>query len=258
MDESDVVITSLGPVPSVIDAAIQVMESKTRKICEHFVVMRLKNDVDPQQEAEMLDVLWSLQFHFDTILALSIGKLVKEKEGWTHALHIRFESKEAWDAYLNHPILKETEIHCQQWLQDVMSIGFEADVDNHAESIHQNGKSFENGTLEHVLCMEIRADTSPEQLREMEEAVGGMPGELGPSIIVQFTRGPIINASNCHFTYALMARLTSGDALKQYVDHPYHQKISNSKVRSICSTALSFDYVVDARSRKRKGIYGAQ
>jgi len=258
MDESDVVITSLGPVPSIIDAATQVMESKTRKICEHYVVMRLKDDVDPQQEAEMLDVLWSLQFHFDTILSLSIGKLVKEKEGWTHALHIRFESKEAWDAYLNHPILKETEKHCQHWLQDVMSFGFEADVDNYADSIHQKGESFENGTLEHVLCMHVRADTSSVQMRDMEEAVDGMPEELGPSIIVQFTRGLIFNASNCHFTYALMARLTSGDALKHYVDHPYHQKISTSKVRSICSAVLSFDYLVDARARKRKGIYGAQ
>lgn len=258
MDESDVAITSLGPVPSIIDAATQVMEPKTRKICEHFVVMRLKDGVDPQQEADMLDVLWSLQFHFDTILSLSIGKLVKEKEGWTHGLHIRFESKEAWDAYLNHPILKETEKHCQQWLQDVMSFGFEAEVDNHADSIHEKGERFETGSLEHVLCMQVKADTSAEQLREMEEAVDGMPGEAGPSIIVQLTRGPVFNASNCHFTYALMVRLTSGDALKHYVDHPYHQKMSNSKVRSILSTALSFDYVVDARGRKRRGIYGAQ
>jgi hypothetical protein len=35
-------------------------------------------------------------------------------------------------------------------------------------------------------------------------------------------------------------------------------QMSNSKVRSILSTALSFDYVVDARGRKRRGIYGAQ
>jgi hypothetical protein len=37
--------------------------------------------------------------------------------------------------------------------------------------------------------MQVKADTSAEQLREMEEAVDGMPGEAGPSIIVQLTRG---------------------------------------------------------------------
>ena len=52
---------------------------------------------------------------------------------------------------------------------------------------------FEDGSLEHVLCMEVRADTRSEQVREMEEAVDGMPGELGSSIIVQFTRGECSN-----------------------------------------------------------------
>ena len=58
-----------------------------------------------------------------------------------------------------------------------------------------SGQSFENGSLEHVLCMEVKADTSSEQVREMEEAVDAMREELGPSIIVQFTRGECLNLS---------------------------------------------------------------
>jgi hypothetical protein len=256
MDESDVVITSLGPIPP-MNTATEVVKAPKRRICEHVVVMRLKEDVDPQQEAEMLDVLWSLQFHFDSIAFLSTGRLIKGKEGWTHALHIRFENKESLVAYLNHPILKETEKRCQHWLQDVFSFGFDAEVDAKADSVHQKQQNFEN-TLEHILCLQVEADTNSEQLREMEKALDGMPAEQGSSILLDFTRGATFNTSNCHYTHALVARLTSDDALEKYLENPYHKKISVAKVRSICSEAVYFDYLVDAGARKRVGIYGVQ
>lgn len=49
------------------------------------MVMRLKEDVDRQQEAEMLDVLWSLQFHFDSIVFLSTGEILLTVDKFTTA-----------------------------------------------------------------------------------------------------------------------------------------------------------------------------
>nr|PNR45338.1 hypothetical protein PHYPA_015109 [Physcomitrium patens] len=68
-----------------MDTATEVMKASKRRICEHVVVMRLKEDVDRQQEAEMLDVLWSLQFHFDSIVFLSTGEILLTVDKFTTA-----------------------------------------------------------------------------------------------------------------------------------------------------------------------------
>jgi hypothetical protein len=35
---------------------------------------KLKEGVREEEEAELLDVIWSLQYHIDTILSLSVGE----------------------------------------------------------------------------------------------------------------------------------------------------------------------------------------
>ena len=59
--------------------------------------------------------------------------------------------------------------------------------------MHLAGQSFTNGGLEHVNCMQVRADTSADQRRDMEEAIDRLPEEVGPSIIVQLTIGECSN-----------------------------------------------------------------
>ncbi len=41
---------------------------------EHVVMKKLKEGVREEEEAELLDVIWSLQYHIDTILSLSVGE----------------------------------------------------------------------------------------------------------------------------------------------------------------------------------------
>jgi hypothetical protein len=43
-------------------------------VIEHAVMKKLKEGIREEEEAELLDVIWSLQYHIDTVLSLSVGE----------------------------------------------------------------------------------------------------------------------------------------------------------------------------------------
>jgi hypothetical protein len=85
-------------------------------VIEHVVMKKLKEGVREEEEAELLDVIWSLKYHIDTILSLSVGKLIDEKEGCTHAYLVQFSTKEALDAFESHPAFLAVEAYCKRSL----------------------------------------------------------------------------------------------------------------------------------------------
>jgi len=45
-------------------------------VIEHVVMKKLKEGVREEEEAELLDVIWSLKYHIDIILSLSVGEFL--------------------------------------------------------------------------------------------------------------------------------------------------------------------------------------
>jgi hypothetical protein len=68
------------------------------------VLFQMKEDFTDEQEKDMLDHLFTLQYRFRGILAISLGRVVgRTPEGVTHALYERFPSKETLEQYMQHP-----------------------------------------------------------------------------------------------------------------------------------------------------------
>lgn len=67
---------------------------------EHIVLFRTKAGFSDEQEKDMLDFLYTSQYHMRGIIAISLGRIAQENpEGCTHAVFMRFPSKEVLAEY---------------------------------------------------------------------------------------------------------------------------------------------------------------
>ncbi|KAG0581777.1 hypothetical protein KC19_3G008300, partial [Ceratodon purpureus] len=116
----------------------------TRKVMEHLVLYKMKGDITDEQEKDMLDHLYSLQYHYRGILAVSLGSVVERMpEGVTHAFSQRFPSFEALEQYMDHPArLKITDEFISPFcksLQGIIEADFEAEVEDDLEPLFRRG-----------------------------------------------------------------------------------------------------------------------
>ena len=51
------------------------IDGPRRKVVEHLVLYKMKSDMPDEQEKDMLDHLYSLQYHYRGILAVSLGEI---------------------------------------------------------------------------------------------------------------------------------------------------------------------------------------
>eukprot|EP00250_Pteridium_aquilinum_P007126 c16910_g1_i1 orf=2404-2748(-) len=75
-----------------------------RKVIEHAVLFQMKEGFTEEQEKDMLDHLYTLQYQLRGIIAISLGSSTNQNaEGCTHGLFMRFPSTEALVGYYDSP-----------------------------------------------------------------------------------------------------------------------------------------------------------
>jgi hypothetical protein len=205
----------------------------TRKVVEHVVLFQMKEDFTDEQEKDMLDHLFTLQYRFRGILAISLGRVVgRTPEGVTHALYERFPSKETLEQYMQHPArLKVAEELIIPYYNGLIIADFEAEVEDAIETIFRRGDDFQQG-IEHVVFIKVREGTSQAGVSRMLEAFNNLPDQLESSILVQLTAGANFSERSNGYTHAMVARLPSEEALDSFSKHPAYVRVSFSA----CST----------------------
>eukprot|EP00897_Mesotaenium_endlicherianum_P005383 jgi/Mesen1/4873/ME000244S04050 len=221
---------------------------KTRKVIEHLVLFKMKEDFEQSQEKDMLDNLYSLQYHYRNILAVSVGRIFsKRSNGFTHALFVRFPSQEALAQYTIHPShTSVVEQYIKPYLEDILAVDFEADVEEDIEAIFRRGEDFEQG-VEHLVLVKVKEGVSPEASQDMITALAELPDKLG-STIVQITAGPNFSPRSKGFTHGLVVRLPSEKDLEAYNKHPSHREVLRKHVLPNSESILAVDFHVEAIS----------
>lgn len=68
---------------------------KKRKIVEHILLLQAKVDLSDADEKDMLDFLYSSQYHISGIIAISLGRVEdRNMDNVTHAVYMRFQRRE--------------------------------------------------------------------------------------------------------------------------------------------------------------------
>eukprot|EP00850_Spirogloea_muscicola_P004480 SM000019S05024 [mRNA] locus=s19:553197:555772:- [translate_table: standard] len=220
-------------------------QKKMRGIVEHVVLLQMQDNLTDEQESEMLDHLFTLQYYYRYILSTSLGRIhSRNSKGFTHALLVRFPSQKALSEYYELPhqqeILKQ---YVNPYLEDVLIVDFESEVEEDIEALFRRGDAFEAG-IEHIVLVRVKEGTSKEDSQAMVEALAELPSKIGDNV-VQLTTGTNFAKQSQGYTHGLVVRVPSDEDLQAYNKHPSHREVLKKWVLPVSQSLLAVDFRVD-------------
>lgn len=192
---------------------------KARKVVDHAVLFKMKDDMTEEQEKAMLEALFTLQYQANGILYLSVGPVLeKTVDGVTHALFARFANKEDVDLYMEHPgrktIARELVI---PYGNGLVMLDVEDEVTDDLEAIF--GRDFaQGGGIDHFVLFKVKEGTSQESIEAMLQSFRDLATSLDSSILFQLTAGSNISPLGKGYTHGFIARIPSEAALQDFIN----------------------------------------
>ncbi|CAI5484851.1 unnamed protein product [Closterium sp. Yama58-4] len=222
-------------------------------VVEHVALFSMPPDMAEESEGDMLSHLYSLQYHYPHLLAISLGRIVaKRPVGFSHALFARFPSRRALDGFLALPALATAmEQFVTPSCTDTLSLSYEAQVEADIESVFRRGDAYERG-VEHVVLLRAKPAVEAEKQSAMVEALAALPQAMDAHILVQLTAGANFAVDTAKgFTHGLVARFPSEEALDAYNKHPSHRQVLRQHVLPLSESILAVDFHVDPVGREK-------
>ena len=96
--------------------------------------------------------------------------------------------------------------------------------------------------IKHVVLVKIKPDTAPEKINAMVAGYNSMKNAIPE--LVSWSMGPNLRGDG-EYTHAMVAVVEDLEALKRYVEHPLHQKVSTELGRPIFEMRVIGDYEFD-------------
>ena len=96
--------------------------------------------------------------------------------------------------------------------------------------------------IKHVVLVKIKPDTAREKIDAMVAGYNSMKNAIPE--LVSWSMGPNLRGDG-EYTHAMIAVVEDLEALKRYVEHPLHQKVSTELGRSIFEMRVIGDYEFD-------------
>lgn len=219
---------------------------RMRKVVEHVVLFKMQDGFeDSPSEKDMLDHLYTLQYHYRNILAVSLGRIYsKRSQGYTHALIMRFPDQRALEDYAVHP--SHSRVLAQfvmPYCEDVVAVDYEADVEEDIEAIFRRGEMFESG-IEHVVLLKVKEGATGEQRTALVNALSRLPEQIG-SHVVQLTAGANFSGRSKGYTNGAVIRVLSEEDLEAFNKHPSHREVLRKHILPITEGLLSVDFRID-------------
>ncbi|CAI5972308.1 unnamed protein product [Closterium sp. NIES-65] len=224
-------------------------------VVEHVALFNMPADMAEESEGDMLSHLYSLQYHYPHLLAISLGRIqpTKRPVGFSHALFARFPSRQALDGFLALPALAAAmEQFVTPSCTDTLSLSYEAQVEADIESVFRRGDAYERG-VDHVVLLRAKPAAEADKQSAMVAALAALPLVMEPHILVQLTAGANFAVDTAKgFTHGLVARFPSEAALDAYNKHPSHRQVLQQHVLPLSEAILAVDFHVDPVGREEK------
>ncbi|KAL0331265.1 UNVERIFIED_CONTAM: hypothetical protein Sangu_1672000 [Sesamum angustifolium] len=199
---------------------------RKRKVVEHICLFKAKEDLSEEQEKDMLDYLYTTQYHMRGIVALSLGDLYNAPYFVDVFLNqilnnvpmrsLRFQTKEDLAKFYENPfylgVLKE---HVMPYCHGFFYLDYESEVEDDILPIFRKGEEFNYG-VELVLLIAFRRSSLGGPAEDAMTSLENLTMEF-PSLIVQATKGPNLNMTNMEYTHGVVIRFRSSEAFKIFM-----------------------------------------
>ncbi|OMO83059.1 Dimeric alpha-beta barrel [Corchorus capsularis] len=151
------------------------------------------------------------------------------KEDYTHAVFMRFRSKEDLTKFYENPfyleVLKE---HVEPYCHGLMNVDYESEVEDDILPIFRKGEAFNYG-VEFVLLIAFVEDAisgpAENALTSLQELTMDFP-----SLIVQCTQGSNFNFSCEEYTHGMVIRFRSFEAFEIFLTSSKYRDVRNLKL----------------------------
>ncbi|KAJ1694165.1 hypothetical protein LUZ63_010863 [Rhynchospora breviuscula] len=218
---------------------------KKRKIVEHIYLVRAKRDMSEDEEKDMLDYLYTSQYHMSGILAISLGRIEgPNTENFTHGVYMRFQRKEDVAKFYNSAFFSQVlEEHVAPISYGSISVDFESEVEDDIIPIFRRGEDFNYG-VECIILIYV-LETVPKEA--IEEALSTLQDliEQYDSFIVQATIGTTLNSKDSEYSHAAVIRFPSREDFVFFKESNEYKHMWSSKFQPITKKSLLLHYSVD-------------
>ncbi|OMP02266.1 Dimeric alpha-beta barrel [Corchorus olitorius] len=218
---------------------------RKRKVVEHLCLLKANKVLSDNEEKDMLDYLYTSQYRMRGIVAVSLGQISDQpKEDYTHAVFMRFRSKEDLTKFYENPfyleVLKE---HVEPYCHGLLNVDYESEVEDDILPIFRKGEAFNYG-VEFVLLIAFVEDAisgpAENALTSLQELTMDFP-----SLIVQCTQGSNFNFSCEEYTHGMVIRFRSFEAFEIFLTSSKYRDVWKSKFEAIARKTLAIHFSVD-------------
>jgi hypothetical protein len=249
--------SSIGAVskPLVMDSSLHRTGTRTRKVVEQAVVFQLKPDLTDELKENMVQGFADLKTSSSQwVVAESAGVVPEgsQLDGEGVGLFMRFSSKKDLEAF--HASKQKhamAEKYILPYTTDMITMYFEAKVEDTDEAVYRKGDAFKNGA-ERIVGIKVKNGTSQEDMDTMVKAMNDLidAPELH-GLLVQITSGTNFCSFDQQFTHGIVVRCPSLKALQIYSKHEYHINVIKKTVYPFAESLFQVDYVVDSSGSRR-------
>ncbi|XP_020527693.1 stress-response A/B barrel domain-containing protein UP3 isoform X3 [Amborella trichopoda] len=217
----------------------------SRKVVEHIFLLKAKRDLSEEKEKDMLDFLYTSQYHMNGIVAISLGRIINPNaDNCTHAVFMRFQRREGLEEYYENPFhLRVLAEYVMPYCHGYINLDYEFEVEDDILPIFRKGEDFESG-VEFLLMISVLGTAVGQAVEEALAALLSLTNNFG-SLIIQATLGSNFNLNDRDYTHGAVMRFPSLDALEKFTSSFEYKDIWRQKFQPITGKALVVYYAVD-------------
>ncbi|XP_068646513.1 stress-response A/B barrel domain-containing protein UP3-like [Aristolochia californica] len=224
--------------------AMSIDFTRKRKVIDHIFLLKAKHDLAEYEEKDMLDYLYTSQYHMKGIVAISLGRIAEQNsQGFTHAVFMRFQRKEDLARFYDNSYCGVLKEHVMPYCHGLISVDFEAEVDDDILPVFRRGEDFNYG-VEFMLLIQVVQSAKGGPLEDALDTLTNLTGKFS-SLIVQATQGQNFNVSNKEYTHAVVIRFPSLKALELFRGSSEYKNMWRSKFQPLTKSSLEVYFPVD-------------
>ncbi|PIA31442.1 hypothetical protein AQUCO_04900028v1 [Aquilegia coerulea] len=219
--------------------------TRKRNVVDHICLLKAKGDLSDEEEKDMLDYLYTLQYQMGGIVAISLGcNSDHNPDGYSHAIYMRFQRKEDLVRFYKSSsyssVLKD---HVMPYCHELISVDYEAQVEDDILPIFRKGEEFNYG-VEFMLLISFAENALAGCVEDALAALAKLTKRF-PSLIVQATQGSNLNLRSSQYTHAAVIRFRSSDAFEMFIGSPDYKDMWNKKFEPITQHSLAIHFPIE-------------
>jgi len=229
--------------------------TRTRKVVEQAVIFQLKPNISDAVKENMVQGFTDLKANSpEWVVAESAGPVLQpsQLEGAGVGLFMRFFSEEDLGNFFTSKQRRiVSEKYVLPYTTDVITMHFDAKVDDNNETVYRQGDAFKSGA-ERIVGIKVKNDTSQEEIDTMIKSLNDLIDvpEFS-SLLIQITAGTNFCGFDQRYSHGLVVRCASLEALHIYSKHPLHIGVISKTVWPIAENLVQADYIVDGSGARR-------